>query len=60
MLRIIFLKNNMTIQILRVQIQSSYALIDHSVHNEGKKIPTTSVCCENGYKKQYYEISQVH
>lgn len=36
MLRIIFLKNNMNIQILRVQIQYYYALIDHSVHNEEK------------------------
>lgn len=51
MLRISFLKNNMNIQILRVQIQSCYDLIDHSVHKAEKKIHTPSVCCENGYKK---------
>lgn len=37
MLRISFLKNNMNIQTLRVQIQSYYALIDHSVHKAEKK-----------------------
>lgn len=37
MLRISFLKNNMNIQILRVQIQSCYDLIDHSVLKAEKK-----------------------
>lgn len=36
-LRIRFLKNNMNIQVLKVQIQSYYTLIDLSVHNEEKK-----------------------